>query len=45
VHRQIAGLFVAEDKGEQELKGVAEKAQLYRIVRASGVNSRAIVTP
>src|SRR5271156_4358869 len=36
VHRQIAGLFVAEDKGEHELKGVAEKAQLYRIVRASG---------
>src|SRR5580658_809526 len=25
VHRQIAGLFVAEDKGEHELKGVAEK--------------------
>src|SRR6202166_4968849 len=36
VHRQIADLFVAEDKGEHELKGVPEKAQLYRIVRASG---------
>src|SRR5271170_5279821 len=40
VHRQIAGLFVAEDKGEHELKGVAEKAQLYRIVRASGGGRR-----
>ena len=40
MHRQIAGLFVAEDKGEHELKGVAEKAQLYRIVRASGGGRR-----
>src|SRR5271163_4164381 len=40
VHRQIAGLFVAEDKGEHELKGVPEKAQLYRIVRASGGGRR-----
>src|SRR5271167_2341183 len=40
VHRQIAGLFVAEDKGEHELKGVAEKAELYRIVRASGGGRR-----
>src|SRR5271168_4917551 len=40
VHRQIAGLFVAEDKGEHELKGVAGKAQLYRVVRASGGGRR-----
>jgi class 3 adenylate cyclase/predicted ATPase len=40
VHRQIAGLFVAEDKGDHELKGVAQKAQLYRIVRASGGGRR-----
>ena len=40
VHRQIAGLFVAEDKGEHELKGLAEKTQLYRIVRASGGGRR-----
>ncbi len=40
VHQQIAGLFVAEDKGVHELKGVAEKAQLYRIVRASGGGRR-----
>ena len=40
MHRQIAGLFVAEDKGEHELKGVPEKTQLYRIVRASGGGRR-----
>ena len=40
VHRQIAGLFVAEDKGERELKGVPEKTQLFRIVRASGGGRR-----
>jgi class 3 adenylate cyclase len=40
VHRQIAGLFVAEDKREHELKGVPEKTQLYRIVRASGGGRR-----
>jgi len=32
VHRQIAGLFLAEDKGKHELKGVPGKVQLYRIV-------------
>jgi class 3 adenylate cyclase len=40
VHRQIAGLFVAEDKGAHELKGVPEKTQLYRIVRTSGGGRR-----
>jgi class 3 adenylate cyclase/predicted ATPase len=40
VHRQIAGLFIAEDKGEHELKGVPEKTQLYRIVRVSGGGRR-----
>jgi class 3 adenylate cyclase len=40
VHRQIAGLFVAEDKGEHELKGVPEKTHLFRIVRASGGGRR-----
>ena len=40
VHRQIAGLFVAEDKGEHELKGVPERTQLYRIVRVSGGGRR-----
>src|SRR3984885_4203715 len=41
VHRQIAGLFVAEDKGAHELKGVPQKTQLYRIVRVSGGAARA----
>src|SRR3984957_10347521 len=36
VQRQVAGLFVAEERGECELKGVAEPVQLFRIVRASG---------
>jgi class 3 adenylate cyclase len=36
VRRQIAGLFVAEDRGASELKGVPAPVTLYRIVRASG---------
>src|SRR5277367_2293880 len=36
VQRQVAGLFVAEELGAQELKGVAEPVQLFRIIRASG---------
>jgi predicted ATPase/class 3 adenylate cyclase len=36
VQRQVAGLFVAEDKGARELKGVAAPMTLFRIVRASG---------
>jgi class 3 adenylate cyclase/predicted ATPase len=36
VQRQVAGLFVAEDKGQHELKGVPAPVILYRIVRASG---------
>src|SRR5271165_4035151 len=35
VQRQTAGLFVAEDFGARELKGVSELMTLYRIVRAS----------
>src|SRR5215471_6589726 len=36
VQRQVAGLFVAEQRGRHELKGVPEPVTLYRIVRASG---------
>jgi tetratricopeptide (TPR) repeat protein len=36
VQRQIAGLFVVETKGQHELKGVAGKPVLHRLVRASG---------
>src|ERR1700729_3724048 len=40
VQRQIAGLFVVEEKGAQELKGVIEPLTLYRVVRASGGGRR-----
>ena len=36
VHRQVAGLFVAEELGTHELKGVSEPVKLFRLVRASG---------
>ena len=40
VQRQVAGLFVVEDRGAQALKGVPEPTVLYRIVRASGGGRR-----
>ena len=40
VQRQTAGLFVVEDKGGHELKGVPQPVTLYRIVRASGGGRR-----
>jgi class 3 adenylate cyclase len=40
VQRQIAGLFIAEDHGSRELKGVPEPVTLFRIVRASGGGRR-----
>jgi class 3 adenylate cyclase len=40
VQRQVAGLFVAEEQGGRELKGVTEPVQLFRIVRASGGGRR-----
>ena len=36
VQRQTAGLFVAEERGQHELKGVSAPMTLYRVVRASG---------
>jgi class 3 adenylate cyclase/predicted ATPase len=48
VQRQTAGLFVAEDRGEHELKGVSTPMPLYRIVRASGGGRRGgarVLTP
>jgi class 3 adenylate cyclase len=41
VQRQVAGLFVVEEKGAHELKGVAQPLSLYRVVRASGGGRRA----
>ncbi len=40
VQRQVAGLFVAEDRGAHELKGVPTPVTLFRIVRASGGGRR-----
>jgi class 3 adenylate cyclase/predicted ATPase len=40
VQRQIVGLFVAEDRGSQELKGVPEPVRLFRLVRPSGGGRR-----
>jgi hypothetical protein len=40
VQRQTAGLFVAEERGQHELKGVSEPMTLYRVVRASGGGRR-----
>jgi class 3 adenylate cyclase/predicted ATPase len=40
VQRQVAGLFVVEEKGAHELKGVAKPISLYRVVRASGGGRR-----
>jgi class 3 adenylate cyclase len=41
VQRQVAGLFVAEERGSHQLKGVPESLALYRIARASGGGRRA----
>ena len=40
VQRQTAGLFVLEDKGAHDLRGVTEPAALFRVVRASGGGRR-----
>ncbi|MCP3471391.1 AAA family ATPase [Bradyrhizobium sp. CCGUVB1N3] len=40
VQHQVAGLFVVEERGSHELKGVREPVTLYRLVRASGGGRR-----
>ena len=40
VQRQVAGLFVAEERGKHPLKGVPEPTTLFRLVRASGGGRR-----
>jgi class 3 adenylate cyclase len=40
VQRQVAGLFVAEERGTHTLKGLPEPAALFRLVRASGSGRR-----
>jgi class 3 adenylate cyclase/predicted ATPase len=48
VQRQIAGLFIVEDKGAHELKGVSAPVTLYRVLRVTGGRRRKgarIITP
>jgi class 3 adenylate cyclase len=45
VQRQTAGLFVAEDRGQHELKGVSAPMTLYRVVRASGGGTISVSSP
>jgi predicted ATPase len=40
VQRQIAGLFVGEERGCHQLKGVPEPVTLFRLIRASGGGRR-----
>jgi|HubBroStandDraft_1064217.scaffolds.fasta_scaffold05038_5 class 3 adenylate cyclase/tetratricopeptide (TPR) repeat protein len=40
VQRQVAGLFVAEERGSHQLKGVSKPVTLFRLVRASGGGRR-----
>ena len=40
VQRQVAGLFVAEERGTHTLKGVPEPVTLFRLTRASGGGRR-----
>ena len=40
VQRQVAGLFVAEERGSHALKGMPEPMVLFRLVRASGGGRR-----
>ena len=40
MQRQVAGLFVVEERGTYTLKGVAEPTALLKLVRASGAGRR-----
>jgi class 3 adenylate cyclase len=40
VQQQVAGLFVAEERGSHALKGIPEPTALFRLVRASGGGRR-----
>ena len=40
VNRLVSGLFVVEERGVHQLKGIAEPLDLYRIVRLSSVRNR-----
>jgi class 3 adenylate cyclase len=40
VQREVSGLFIVEDKGAHELKGLSAPIRLFRILRASGGRRR-----
>jgi len=42
-HRLVSGLFVVEELGAHQLKGIAEPVELFRIVRLSGARNRLAV--
>jgi class 3 adenylate cyclase/tetratricopeptide (TPR) repeat protein len=39
-HRLISGLFMVEERSAQTLKGIEHPAQLYRVIRPSGIRGR-----
>src|SRR5277367_2445672 len=39
-NRLLSGLFVVEERGAHQLKGIAEPVELYRVLRLSGARSR-----
>src|SRR6202030_3095930 len=38
--RLVSGLFIVEERGAQELKGIERPLQIYRVVRPSGMRGR-----
>ena len=42
-HRLLSGIFVVENYGAQQIKGVASPLELYRVIRPTGVRSRIAV--
>jgi len=38
--RLVSGLFVTEDRGTPELKGISESIRVYKVLQPSGVTSR-----
>jgi predicted ATPase/class 3 adenylate cyclase len=40
LNKLVSGLFVVEERGAHQLKGIAEPVELYRIIRLSSVQNR-----
>jgi class 3 adenylate cyclase/tetratricopeptide (TPR) repeat protein len=41
VHELVAGLFVVEDRGDRQLKGIAHPLKLYRVIEPAAMRRRA----